>query len=405
MKWFFAYRYLISHKSHSVINIITALCVVAVAIPLAAMIILLSVFNGFESLVHQMYDRADADIEIVQRNDSEDSEIFEIDTANRQKILDVEGIEAASFIIEHEAVLRHGDNFALMSVRGIDKAYFDVVKQSDGQTCDYAELAFGEIDRAIIDDYTAYALGITMAHGTTLQVQTLGYGDVGSMLPMRGIRSRTLQIASIKNSLEQEQHYALVPLRTMQQLYGTNRATTIAIRTSDGNLTATKSALEQLVGEGATIRTRNEKNALFYAIMRYEKWAIFFVALLVLIIASMSIIGSVIMLITEKRNEQTTLLALGCSHRFIRNIFLCEGLLIAAIGGAIGSVIGIATIAVQHYFGVLKLPKNGFIIENYPVELHLADVVITYVAFTAVALAASYVATRKMIKNRELCSE
>ncbi|MBR2962466.1 MAG: ABC transporter permease [Alistipes sp.] len=405
MKWFFAYRYLISHKSRSVINIITLLCIVSVAVPLAAMIILLSVFNGFETLARQMYDRADADLEIVQRNDREPSEIFEIGAENRQKILDVEGVDAAAFVIEHELLLQYGDAFMLSDVRGVDAAYFDVVVPSEGEIRDYAELEFGEIDRAIIDNYMAYTLGISTLADSRLQLQTLGRSEIGSMLPMRGIRSRQLHIAAIKNSLEQEKHHAIVPLHTMQQLYDTNRATTIAIRTSDGNLSAIKTALESLAGEGASVRTRDEKNALFYAIMRYEKWAIFFVALLVLIIASMSIIGSVIMLITEKRNEQITLLSIGCNHRFIRDIFVCEGLLIAAFGGAIGTIIGIATIAIQHYFGVLKLPENGFIIENYPVELHLNDVVITYVAFTVIALAASYIATRKMIKNRELCSE
>lgn len=403
MKWFFAYRYLISHKSRSVINIITALSIVSVAVPLAAMIILLSVFNGFETLVRQTFDRSDADLEITQRSDAPLASILEINEENYKKIVGIEGVAAASFIISHEALLRYNDAFMLTDVRGVDGHYFDVVTSDIANISSSEELILGEIDRSIIDDYTAYTLGVTLLTNSRLQVQTLGKSEVGSMLPLRGIRTAQLQVAAVRNTTERESHHIVVPLRTMQRLYDTERATTIAIRTTTDDPTAVRSALAAIAGEGVTIRSRDEKNALFYAIIRYEKWAIFFVALLVLTIASMSIVGSVIMLITEKRSEHITLLSMGCDHRFIRNIFICEGLLIAAIGGAIGTVVGITTIAVQHFFGVVKLP-NGFIIENYPIELHLDDIVITYVAFTAIALAASYIATRKMIKNRELCT-
>jgi lipoprotein-releasing system permease protein len=96
---------------------------------------------------------------------------------------------------------------------------------------------------------------------------------------------------------------------------------------------------------------------------------------------------------------------MGASNAFIRGVFVREGLLIAGIGGAIGLILGVGITLAQQHFGFIKMPNGNFLVENYPVELHLTDVVITYVAFTAVAFAASYIATSKMIKNRELCSE
>jgi lipoprotein-releasing system permease protein len=132
--------------------------------------------------------------------------------------------------------------------------------------------------------------------------------------------------------------------------------------------------------------------------MRYEKWAIFFVSLLVLVVASLSIIGTVIMLVIEKRDEQKTLLSMGADNRFIRGIFVREGLLISGVGGAIGLVIGVIVTLAQQHFGFVKMPK-GFLIENYPVELQAMDLLVIFVVFVAVALSVSIVATSAMIKR------
>ena len=152
--------------------------------------------------------------------------------------------------------------------------------------------------------------------------------------------------------------------------------------------------------EGVKITTRTEKNAAFYHIMQYEKWAVFFVALLVLIIASLSIIGTVIMLIVEKRDQQQTLLSIGADRGFIRGIFVREGLLISGIGGAAGLVIGIAVVLIQHYFGVISLPTGSFLVDSYPVELKLTDIVTIFITFVAIAWSVSQIAANTMIKRR-----
>jgi lipoprotein-releasing system permease protein len=145
---------------------------------------------------------------------------------------------------------------------------------------------------------------------------------------------------------------------------------------------------------------REEKNDSFYAIMRYEKWAIFFVSLLVLIIASLSIIGTVVILIIEKRNEQKTLLSIGADYGFIRGIFVREGLLISGVGGVAGLVIGVLVTLAQQHYGLVKMPNGTFLIENYPVELQAMDLVLIFMVFVAVALVVSLLATSTMMKRR-----
>jgi lipoprotein-releasing system permease protein len=134
--------------------------------------------------------------------------------------------------------------------------------------------------------------------------------------------------------------------------------------------------------------------------MRYEKWAIFFVSMLVLVVASLSIIGTVIMLVIEKRDERPTLRSMGADNAFIRGIFIREGMLIAGVGGVIGLLLGVAVTLAQQCFGFVKMPNGNFLVENYPVELQVADLFVIFVVFVAVALSVSIVATSTMIKKR-----
>jgi lipoprotein-releasing system permease protein len=192
----------------------------------------------------------------------------------------------------------------------------------------------------------------------------------------------------------------LTSLRAANRIFGLeNEADILLVKVAEGvSHSRVAEEIDRVVGEGYKVTLREEKNEGFYAIMRYEKWAIFFVSLLVLVVASLSIIGTVIMLVIEKRDEQKTLLSMGADNRFIRGIFVREGLLISGIGGAIGLVIGVIVTLAQQHFGFVKMPK-GFLIENYPVELQAMDLLVIFVVFVAVALSVSIVATSAMIKR------
>ena len=158
--------------------------------------------------------------------------------------------------------------------------------------------------------------------------------------------------------------------------------------------------LQRSLGEEYKVVLREDKNESFYAIMRYEKWAIFFVSVLVLLVASLSIIGTVIMLVIEKQDERSTLRSMGADNGFIRGIFVREGLLIAGVGGAIGLLLGVAITLAQQHYGFVKMPNSSFLVENYPVELQATDLIVIFAVFVAVALAVSVVATSTMIKRR-----
>lgn len=389
MQWFFARRYLISRSSHSVINIIAGVSLVSVAIPVAAMIILLSVFNGFEGFIKDMYATTDADIEIIGAGEP----TLELE----ERLLATEGVEAVCFVLEGEALAQANGRETAIKLRGVDSDYFKVLPLEQSTLQGGYMLVSGERDLAILTQDVAQMLAIYTIAASKVSLLSLSGGDIGSILPIRGISSCQLDMSGIIRSSQQLRGTAIIPYRAAEKLYSREK-TKVYVRCSE-SIESVVPRLQSIVGEDVTLRTREQKNAAFYQIMRYEKWAVFFVALLVLVIASLSIIGTVIMLIVEKRDQQQTLLSMGADSSFIRGIFVREGLLISGIGGAAGLVVGIAVVVVQQVFGIIKLPSAGFLVESYPVELQAGDIIAVFITFVAISWSVSQIAANTMIKR------
>ena len=399
MQWRFALKYLTSRKSHSVINVIATVSLLAVVVPVAAMVILLSVFNGFESLVRDLYKVVDADIEVVAQRG-----VGGVDETLRPKVEAIDGVEAISYVVERQALLSHNNNRVAVRLRGVDERYNKVVPIEAHTAKGSAEVQFGEEDRLMLGEEVVYQLGIYALTGSEIDVYSLGGGQIGSILPTVAMHSEKLPLCGA--FVIDRQHaasFALTSMRAANRIFGFEGETDMLLVKVAHGVSHARVAeeLRKAVGEEFKVTLREEKNEGFSAIMRYEKWAIFFVSLLVLVVASLSIIGTVIMLVIEKRDEQKTLLSMGADSGFIRGIFVREGLLIAGVGGAVGLLIGLSITLAQQHFGFVKLPNGNFLVENYPVELQAMDLLVIFVVFVAVALAVSVVATSTMIKREK----
>ena len=400
MQWRFALKYLTSRKSHSVINIIATVSLLAVVVPVAAMVILLSVFNGFESLVRDLYKVVDADIEITTQGG-----ICVADEQLRNKIAESEGVEAVSAVVERQALLVYRDNRVAVRLRGVDREYKRVVPIESHISLGNCEVELGELDRLVLGEGVTYELGMYAMAAGDVEIYSLGGGQIGSIMPTVAMRKERLDVCG--TLVVDQQHassFALTSFRVASRLFGSeDRADMMIVKVKEGvSHRRVAEQLRKVLGEEFTVTLREDKNAGFYAIMRYEKWAIFFVSLLVLVIASLSIIGTVIMLVIEKQGERQTLLSMGADNAFIRGVFVREGLLISGLGGAIGLAIGVAVTLAQQHFGFVKMPNGNFLVENYPVELQAMDLVVIFVVFVAVALAVSLIATSTMIKREEI---
>lgn len=394
----FARRYLFSRHSRSVVNLISGLSVAAVAMPVAAMIILLSVFNGFEALVRSMYSAFDADLSVTARQ----GQTFRAEDVDTAAIRRIEGVAALSFTLEQSALLEHGGRQATATVRGVDDAYGEVFALEEAVTTGDGRVRLGDLDRLVVGQAMAHQLGIRTLADADVTLYAVRRGQFSSLLPMANYTRRTIPVVgAFSLDMETEKQYVLAPLRLAQELFDyPSRASALVVRLAPGtDPGAMKRRVEAVAGEDFRVRTRDELRASFYRIMTYEKWGIFFIALLVLLIASFSVVGALSMLVVEKRRDTATLGALGADTSLLRAIFRSEGYLICGLGALAGVVIGVGATLVQQHFGLIEIPAETFLTKSYPVRFRFADLVVVLAAFAAVATVLCRLTVHSMIKN------
>lgn len=396
--YFIARRYLFAPESRSVVNLISGLSVVAVAMPVAAMIILLSVFNGFESLVRSMYSAFDADLTVSPAR----GQTFAVEAVDTAALGRVPGVEAFSLVLEQSALLEHGGRQATATIRGVDDAYAKVMPLGEAISAGDARVRVGDLERLLVGQTMAWQLGIRSLADADVTAYAVRRGSFSALLPWDNFTRRTLPVGGVwALDLETEREYVVASLRLAQELFRyPGRASAVVVRLASGaDAGQVRSAVEKAVGDDFRVRTRYELRASFYRIMTYEKWGIFFIALLVLVVASFSVVGALAMLIVDKRRDMATLRALGADTGLLRSVFRSEGYLICALGAGLGLVLGVGASLVQQHFGLIEIPAQSFLTKSYPVEFRPADLVAVLASFAAVALLLTDVTVRSMIKQ------
>lgn len=398
MEWTFARRYLTAKKSHSVINLIAAVSSVAVGIPVAAMVILMSVFNGFESLVKNMYEAVDADLCVSFRDGSLDTGDI---PSYISAIENIEGVLSASDIVEGEAILSFADRNVLCPIRGIGTSYTQILPIKD-HIYTGSWLDTDEDTQILLGETVAGELGIYVPKVTQLDISSIGGGSVGSVLPLSVFDTERLTVQGIFRIDEQsDRRCALVAKPLAERLFGSsilNRSILVSLR-SDSYVKGVKQRIREIFGENAEAVSREERNSAFYAVMKYEKWGVFFVSLLVLLIAALSAVGTIVILVMEKRKERGTLRSMGADTSFIRRIFIREGMLITGIGCAAGVLVGISFVLAQQRFGLISMPEGAFVVDTYPVELRFWDTLAILLTVAVTIRAVSQTAVRITIKR------
>ena len=394
----FARRYLFSRNSRSVINIISGVSLVAVSVPVAAMIILLSVFNGFEGLVRQTWSAFDADLTISPQRGA----TFAVEAIDTTALRESGTVCSLSFVVEQGALVTCGDHRAMVTVRGVDDYYQEVVPVVQTITTGGYCVALGEdVDKVLLGQGVAYALGNNFVASNGVKIYAVRRNSFSTLLPVDGYAVADLPVAGVfAVDAETDGGNVITSLRKAQELFDYDgAATSLLVKVSAGmEHTKAQEMVQELVGEEFKVQTRNELNATLNRLMLYEKWGIFFIALLVLIVASFSIVGALVMLIIDKEGDIATLRAVGADTSLVRRIFTAEGVLICGIGGAVGLLLGVALVLVQQHLGIIGMPTDGFLVDAYPVELRMGDVVTVVAAFVAVVPLISALTVRSMIK-------
>ena len=368
----FARRYLSSRGSLSVINIISRVSIFAVGVPVAAMVILLSVINGFDGLVKSMYGVFDPELVVVPA----EGKVFDIASVDEEAFAEA-GVESFSYLLEENVLLEYRGRQTTARLRGVDERYEGVVPVRETIAYGDYELRFGDMEQAVVGQGLAYDLGVKTALYDPLNVYAVRRGEYSSLLPIDGYRTAGLFPAGIfRLDAETDGTYVLSTLGFAQELLDyPGKASAIAVKAGGGRPESVRKKLAAGLGDDFRVMTRYEQKASMYRIMKLEKLGIFFISLLVLVIASFSIIGSLVMLIIDKRPDIGILFTMGADVGFVRRIFVKEGMLISGLGTAGGLAVGLAFALVQQHFGIIKIGAASFLVDAYPVVVRFWDIV------------------------------
>lgn len=394
-----ARRYLLSRKSHSVVNIISMVSLVSLLIPVAAVIILLSIFNGFSRMIGE-FDRAvEGDLTVELRA----GKLFDGELVAREDLEAVDGVDMVSHLTEQTLLLRLDDRSAVLTLRGVDDYFTYVTDVEDHIIMGDFEVELGDLERVVVGNAVASRLGVRSLVDTHIDIYALKSGGLQSLIPIGSYRVDRAKLAGIF-SLDQltEERYAYTSQRLVNGLLGSSgQSSKVAIKVSDGaDIERVKSDVEGVVGGDFSVKSRSELNPAIYNIIKYEKLGVLLITSLVMLLASFSLLGALTMLVIEKRGDIATLRAMGWRRSDIRYVFICEGLLISGAAIAVGLMLGVIFTLIQQYIGVIELPSASMVIQYYPVELQLGDI-FSVVAMTAtISIVICWVVVNSMLKRK-----
>ena len=377
---FIAWRYLFAKKSHNVINIISIISAAGIAIGCAALVIILSIYNGFDSIVRDLNDSHTADVLVTPAT----GKVFNPD-ARFDFLKDDPRVRAACGVLEESVFVQYGDRNKVVVAKGVDSLYERVTGLREHLTEGEFSLGFGDLDQVVLGRTIALELG---ARPAFLQPLVAWFpsrtAQVDLLNPLSSLRQVKLHPAGIV-SLEQnfDQKYMFLPLDALQELLEYDgEVSGVEIYLTEAGLDrhglASRDLLTQLrttLGDGFTVRDRQQQNTTLYKLLKYEKIAIYLILLFVMLIISFNIYGSLSMLIIEKRDDIATFRSMGADDSLIGQIFVREGWLISLLGIAVGIVLGLLVCWAQQRFGLVKMPGN-FVVDAYPVVVRVADILI-----------------------------
>lgn len=403
VEWKIAWRYLIGKKSSNAINIVSGVSATAVAVVTAAMVCVLSVMNGFESLVADMFSEFDPELRIT----AAEGKYFSTLDPVLDSLRTMDCIAVYSEQIEETALIEYGEHRMPATLLGVDSA-FQALTHIDsilyrGQFC----LFDGTFERAVLGRGLAAVLGSDSRGVSGIRIFAPKRTERVNMLrPDESFHSAAVFASGTfaVNQIRYDDHYMLVSIDLARELfdYASTDVTAIGLKlhTSSREFARQKRRIEALLGEDYVVADRYEQQADFFRIVHIEKLLTLLLLVFILLIAGFNVISSLSMLILDKRDSIHTLAALGASEQQIRTIFLCEGWFISALGAGIGLAIGLLVCLVQQHFGLLKL-GNGvdYVIAAYPVVVRATDIALVAAIVLLLGFLAAFIPTRKLTAN------
>jgi ABC-type transport system, involved in lipoprotein release, permease component len=400
-----ARRYLFSKKSHNAINIISGISAGGVAIGTMALVCVLSVFNGFESLIKDMFSTFDPDLKITLVH----GKTFNVNTKEFDEVRKLKSVVFFTEVVEDNALLRYRDKQMPATIKGVSDE-FERMTLIDSVMYDGSFILYdGAFQRSITGLGVASTLSLSSRFVDPLIIYApKRTSKINLLRPENSFNQMSTFVSGIfaVKQAQYDEHYVLVSLAFARDLfeYDKNTVSSVELKLAKGcNKDEVQKQIKSVLGTKYQVKNRYEQQENFYKIMKIEKWITYLILCFILLIASFNIIGSLSMLIIDKKADIQTLKNIGADNQLIKRIFLFEGWLISMVGAVIGIGLGTLLCLLQEHFGLLRMGA-GFVVEAYPVVTNTIDILLVFVTVLAMGFLAAYYPVR-YIRTKENFSE
>jgi len=397
MNFLFAWRYFRSPKSTNAINIIAWVSMTAIVVGAGALIVVLSVFNGFEDLVKSLYSTFYTDLKILPAS----GKTLHLSEAQLKQLRSFNGLKAFSLIAEDKALLQNGEMQSLVYMKGVDENYQKVASV-------HHFMLSGKFNLGTVDN-PALVMGAGVENALGAQTDR----DVLPLTAYLFRRGSTVELANPLNSLASanvasagsfliqqdfDNKYVLTNIDFVKMMlqWDPDEYSGVEISLLDADQAKkVQQQLQQVLGKNYSVLTRYEQNRSLYTVMQVEKWVIYAILVLILAVAAFNMIGALTMLVMEKEKDIQVLKAMGANNKRIQQIFLSEGLLIALLGAGLGVLLALLLCWLQIKYHLIPLQGGSFVVNYYPVKVQWTDLTLVMLTVLVVALLASWFPARK----------
>ena len=402
---FIANRYLLAKKSHNLINIITWISILGISVGSFALIVVLSAFNGLEKVISSMNNRLTPDLQIsTVKGKTIDLTAFPLG-----QLKDIQGIEYVVPTITEDALFRANDKQHIGQVKGVGLEYQKIDRLN--------EVVFGGGDLVLSDEDehyfaipgagVAWYLGINAYNPYAMvRIYVPKRGNASQMSLENSFNSDVVTVRSVfSTEQELDEKLVLVPFDMLSELLEyEDKATNVEVfTTQNAEINKVKKSVSAIIGANYSVKNQQEQQETLYKIMRSEKWAVYVILTFILILSTFNVVGSLSMLMIDKRKDTEILKAMGADNSLIQRIFLNEGLLISVAGGIIGLLLGIVLVLLQQQFGFIKFGTGGgnYVVDAYPVLLKIKDVLLIFATILVVGCTSALLTVRHAMRKAD----
>ena len=400
---FIANRYLVAKKSHNLINIITWISIIGISVGTFALIVVLSAFNGLEKVISSMNNRLTPDLQIAAAM----GKTIDLTTFPLNQLAGIQGVDYVIPTITEDALFRANDKQHIGQVKGVGVEYQEIGR--------IGEIVYGENGLLLSDDEYGFAvpgagvawyLGINAYNPyATVRVYVPKRGNASLMNLENSFNSDVLTVRSVfSTEQEQDEKLVLVPFDWLSELLEyKEKATNVELFVApNADLNKIQKEVKALIGEEFVVKNQQEQQETLYKIMRSEKWAVYVILTFILVLATFNVVGSLSMLMIDKRKDTEILKSMGADNHLIQKIFVNEGLLISVAGGLIGLLLGIILVLLQQKFGFVKFGTGGnYVVDAYPVLLKFKDVLLIFATILVVGCTSAFLTVRHAMRKSD----